>query len=146
MAISRLTLGLALATVLFMGCGNPDMTCDTPTAAITADKVYSDVIKTQCLACHGTTPGDAKARMAGDYATKDIFVSSVVGVASPGYAPLKMVDTSKKLDNSTVWLKLLGDNTAGAGGKLTGPRMPEGGMLTAVQLKLVKDWICSGAP
>lgn len=144
MSISRVILGLALATVMFTGCGNPDMVCDSPTTAVTVDKVYNDVIKTQCLACHGL-PGEADARKAGDYQTQAIFVSSVVGAASPGYAPLKMVDTEKKLDNSTVWLKLIGNDTEGAGGKKTGPRMPEGGMLTAVQLKLVKDWICNGA-
>lgn len=144
MSLSKLTLGLVVAGGLF-GCGpNADLVCDASPTAVTTEKVYNDVIKSQCLSCHGL-PGTADARKAGDYQSLQVFTTTVVGAASPGYAPLKMVDTDNKLDNSTVWLKLLGDNSTGAGGKKTGPRMPEGGMLSATQLKLVKDWICTGA-
>lgn len=144
MANSKVILGLCVAVLGLSACGNDDLVCDKQATAVTTTKVFNDVIKTQCLACHGT-PGEANARKAGDYTDLAKFTATVTDTASTGYAPLKMVDSSGDLSNSTVWLKLLGDNTAGKGGVKTGPRMPEGGMLTATQMKLVKDWICTGA-
>ena len=56
---------------------------------------------------------------------------------------LKVVDPSK-LENSSMWVKILGKPKS-TGGKNVGSQMPQTGTLTTVQKQTLKDWICTGA-
>lgn len=128
------------------GGSDPELVCDASPTATAFSKVYSDVMSTNCLqGCHVATATDGSDSY-GLYNT-EMAAFAMVGKTSL-YAgaekTLKIVEANK-LDNSSMYLKVLA-RTKSPGGKNLGGAMPLGKTaLTAAQKKLIKDWICLGA-
>jgi hypothetical protein len=103
------------------------------------------ILDAKCKSCH------AAGYSYGDYsdATKSAeALSGKKSLFAGTNATLLVVDT-KALANSSLWLKLLGGATKGRTGpkgeNVQGP-MPSGAdALPEAELKVFKDWICSGA-
>lgn len=155
--------GLALAALV--GCGgggggpdagacvdsaSADYACAASPQAVSTATVHAQVIAPDCnVTCH--KPSDAASISYGDFSDAAKFQSAAVGKVSllAGSAKsLKVVDTGS-LQNSTLWLKLLGGAPAGKKGpncEGSGTAMPNGtAPLSSQKLALIKDWICSGA-
>jgi hypothetical protein len=142
-----------VAAVSALSCGgpggmdagtDPETTCDAMPTATSFAKVYSDVFPA-CTACHKMGLMDGS----GSYGLYDTQANALMQVnkvsAYAGMAKtLKVVDP-KHLENSTMWLKVLGRAKSPGGNNLQG-LMPLGGPpLSADKQKILKDWICSGA-
>ncbi len=123
---------------------DPELICDASPPATTFSKVYSDIFTPACISCHKMGAPDGSDNY-GLYNT-EVAAFGQVGHKSL-YAgsdtTLKVVDPNN-LATSTMYLKVMGKK--GPGDKTVGALMPLGGpALSAVQKKLLKDWICSGA-
>jgi hypothetical protein len=138
---------LLIASLAFIACGppmptDPDLSC-TGAGTATLTEVHA-VFTAKCVSCHiaGYTYGDYTTEAkSGEVVNKKSLYAGMPGT-------LKVVEPGK-LENSSLWLKILG----GATKARTGPKgenvfgaMPnDGTTLDAAQQKTIKDWICSGA-
>lgn len=126
-----------------MDAGDPDLTCAASPTATSFSKVYADVFP-ECNTCHLMNSVD----FSGSYGLYDTESNAYLQVGKKslyaGTTTLKVVDPNH-LENSSMWLKVLGRAKA-PGGPNVGSRMPNGGSaLSAAKLQELKDWICSGA-
>ena len=120
------------------------------TSTVKTAQVYADVIGPRCVdTCHSTDGGTAVSY--GNYSSASVFQTTNVGVKSlyaGSKGTLKKVDPNN-LQNSNLWLKVIGGNAAG----VKGPECesPQGAMpdqrspLTEAEKASIKNWICSGA-
>ncbi|MCA3013485.1 MAG: hypothetical protein INH41_13965 [Myxococcaceae bacterium] len=118
--------------------GVPLLTCDAMAAEVTlSGRLQAELFDRQCRSCH-----NAASASNGDYSAAD---RTAAAVARPTRiaAPLLPVRPGV-LSESVLWLKMNG-RTAGPKGEALGGVMPPGGKLDDATLKLVKDWICTGA-
>jgi hypothetical protein len=130
--------------------GDPNFQCAGVTA-VTLTQVEADVFKPTCAisGCHDgittTAPTDYSS-------TAKTFAN--VGLDSPLYNTnnngLKVVDGTKNLTNSSMWLMLLGGSPTYKSPSCTvvGPLMPLGATSPIAENYLleIKGWICAGAP
>lgn len=155
---------LVLVAVGSVGCGgggggpdagacadtsSADFKCAASPPVVKTADLYTQVIVPDCgTTCH--KPSDAASFSYGDYtdATKfqvTVGKNSLYGGAAKA---LKIVDT-QSLQNSSLWLKVIGGSTAnkkGPGCESPGASMPSAlPLLSAQKQQLIKDWICSGA-
>jgi hypothetical protein len=117
--------------------GPPELICDSSvtTPVTLSATVQAQIFDRQCKSCHN--PGDATH---GDYS--DAMRTAAAMQKNSIMAPALKVLTPNTLSKSVLWLKL--NNRRGPGGEVLGGVMPPSGMLPADQLKVVKDWICTG--
>jgi hypothetical protein len=158
--MTRFGIGLGFLLLGVLGCGDgnspnnsdggsdPDLICDANVASVLTSKVHAEVFtaKDTCtgVGCHGLG-NTTTVSMIDSAATQGVV--GMKSAYSGTDATLKVVDPGK-LANSSLWLKVLGGSPAKKGpkGESVGGPMPEGKQeLNATQLKLIKDWICSGA-
>lgn len=122
--------------------------CDGATSVKTGE-LWTNVINPKCVStCHNAT---GSAVSYGNYSTAALFQSQNVTVKSL-YAGSK--GTFKKVDpnalqNSSVWLKVIGGSGASRKGpqcESPGNAMPDGlPALTDAEKTQIKNWICTGA-
>ncbi len=130
------------------GSGDPNFTCDANPNAETAQTVFTKIVQPQCLSCH---VANQQGYPYGDYTTANVFFTTNVGQASILAPSLKKV-APNDLASSTLWVKLVcaANTVACKSPNMTsvGAAMPyqTGMQLSATDLKVVKDWICRGAP
>jgi hypothetical protein len=127
-----------------------DYKCDGATSVKTGD-LWTNVINPKCVSTCHTATGSASSY--GNYSTAAQFQTVNVGVRSL-YAgakqTLKKVDPNN-LQNSSVWLKVIGGSTAipnkkGPQCEVVGNQMPDGlPALSQSELDQIKNWICTGA-
>jgi hypothetical protein len=101
-----------------------------------AGQAQPQVFDTKCRSCH-----NAASAANGDY-SQAAKTAEAVARTSQFSNELKVVEP-RDLSRSVMWLKLNGRR--GPKGESLGGVMPPAGMLDAATLKIVKDWICSGA-
>ncbi|MFZ5440042.1 MAG: hypothetical protein ACOZQL_08535 [Myxococcota bacterium] len=143
------TLLFGIVAVVSVSCGapgDPDLTCDSNAASKTLAADVQPILDAKCKSCHGAN------YTYGDYSDATKSAAATVGKKSlfAGMnATLMVVDSSKKLENSSLWLKLLGGTPKGRSGpkgENVQGEMPSGmDPLPAAELKIFKDWICTGA-
>jgi hypothetical protein len=127
---------------------NANFKCDG-TSTVKTGQVYTDVIGPRCVeTCH---KAGGNAISYGDYSTAAAFQSTNVGQKSlyaGSKGTLKKVDPNN-LQNSSVWLKVIGGSAAGVKGpqcEAVGNAMPDGKpALSDTEKAAIKNWICSGA-
>jgi len=162
LASLAVTLPLASSSLLASGCsgggagggdggtdGGLDVTCDAMPSAQTAQTVFTSVVQPQCVTCH--LP-NGQAFSYGDYSTVDKMYAAMVNhpsIYNTNDPSLEMV-APNDLAHSTVWLKIAcpqqGMACKSPHGDTIGAPMPyESASLTDADLKVVKDWICTGA-
>lgn len=144
------TVVAALGSVAFIACGmpvptDPDLSCAGAGSATTASIQPMLTMRCGLAGCH-----DPSSATYGDFST-EAKTQAVVNKKSlyAGMPGTLMIVEPKKLENSALWLKVLGGATKGR----TGPKgenvfgaMPnDGTTLDGAQQKMIKDWICSGA-
>lgn len=155
----RLAFVLGVVALAVAGCGPPtptgcpdtgaDFTCDSSGPTVKTGEVWTGVISPDCVStCH--KPGGTAVSY-GDYSSAAAFQTTNVGqksVYAGSKGTLKKVDPDA-LQNSSVWLKVIGGAPAGRKGPQcegVGNAMPDGAAtLSDAKKKLLKDWICSGA-
>ena len=125
-----------------------DYTCDATPTVVKTSELYAQVITPDCVStCH--KPQDASSFPYGDFTSAAAFQTEVGKLSLyAGSQKLLQVVEPRKLQNSSLWLKVAGGSTAGRKGpncESPGASMPQGSTLTDAKKKLIKDWICSGA-
>lgn len=143
-------LALLVASTAFIACSppgptDPDLNCAGTGSATTASIQPMLTMRCGLAGCH-----DPMSATYGDFSA-EAKTAMVVNKKSlyAGMAGSLLIVEPKKLENSALWLKVLGGATKGR----TGPKgenvfgaMPnDGTTLDATQQKQIKDWICSGA-
>ncbi|MCU0701785.1 MAG: hypothetical protein MUC96_35205 [Myxococcaceae bacterium] len=117
--------------------GDPLLTCDPmPTEVTLAGRVQAELFDRQCRSCH-----NAASASNGDYSAADRTAAAIARPSQFSMA-LKPVEPNN-LARSVLWLKM--NQLRGPSGEALGGVMPPGGKLGEASLKLVKDWICTGA-
>ncbi|MBX5480290.1 MAG: hypothetical protein IRZ16_00355 [Myxococcaceae bacterium] len=131
---------------------NPNA-CGDDVQSVTAQELFDSVINGTgaCTSCHYAGAGTATN---GDLVMDSVEALKATTGATTAYAitgsTLKVVDPNHS-ENSTMFLKVAGGSTVtppvkGPKGESVGAQMPQGlPPLSAEDLKMVKDWICSGA-
>lgn len=144
--MKKLILGLVAVVGLSCGApGDPDFTCDAAPGAATLATNVQPILDAKCKSCHGAN------YTYGDYtdATKSAAMVGQKSLFAGMNATLKVVDGTKSLANSSLWLKLLGGTPKGRSGpkgENVQGQMPSGAdALPEAELKIFKDWICTGA-
>lgn len=140
-----------LLGLLFVSCsggpggGDPELTCDGTEPNVTLADDVQPILTAKCTSgCH--LAGDSYA----DY-TSAAESAKTVGQTSrfAGQTGTLQIVAPAALDNSSMWLKLLGGQLkgrAGPKGENVGSAMPQGNVaLTSAELATVKRWICTGA-
>ncbi len=125
---------------------DPELTCDGATKLVTMAQLHTEVIAPRCTSCH---PNNGAP---GNYGTPATTHAALVGRTSAhagAAGTMKIVDGTN-LANSTLWLKVLGGDSAnrrGPHGETTSQPMPPLGLprLDRDKVQRIKDWICSGA-
>lgn len=145
------TLLFSLFTITLVGaCGggtpkDPELDCTGATSVTLSGELQSQVIDVKCKSCHVAN------YQYGDYTDATKTAAATVNKKSlyAGMTGKLMIVEANKLENSSLWLKVLGGDAAnrkGPNGEGTLGKMPNDGTeLTAAQKKLLKDWICTGA-
>jgi hypothetical protein len=135
------------------GMDMPDTNCDSNPEAVTLASLHTDLLGPKCASCHPSSAGMAY----GDYtsATTAAAMINKTSAFAGSQQTLKVVDaaatdTSQRLANSSIWLKVSSMKNNGFRGpknEITGLKMPNDGTpVTAAELKKLKDWLCRGAP
>lgn len=138
-----------LGVMSLFGC--PDetqLTCDKSPTPVTLANDVQPLLTAKCATAGCHDPDYAKSY--GDYSTAQKS-AAMVGKKSffaGRNATLKVVDPNA-LKNSSLWLKVLGGKLAGYSGP-NGENVQDGmpydeEPLSESELKLLKDWICTGA-
>lgn len=116
------------------GCASD--TVDPGTTTPTFTSIQTSILTPSCAVsgCHGASgPQEGMNLSAGS------AYSMLVGVAS-SQVPARMRVKAGAPDESYIINKLEGTNM-----KSGSSRMPQGGTLTAAQIKTIRDWITAGA-
>jgi hypothetical protein len=116
---------------------NPLFTCDPMATEVTlTGRVQAELFDRQCRSCH-----NASSATNGDYSAAD---KTAAAVARPSQFAMTLKPVvPNDLSKSVLWLKM--NQLRGPNGEALGAVMPPGGKLGDASLKLVKDWICTGA-
>lgn len=158
----RSLLGFALLGLGTLGCGGgsnndnnsadagskTELVCDPGAATVLTSKVQAEVFSQPTCSSGGCHLAGATFPGMSDELTTQLELVDKPSPYGGGSGTLKMVDPGN-LANSTLWLKMLGGSPSKRGpkGESVGPVMPPpgSGTVDATQMKLIKDWICTGA-
>lgn len=156
----RLALASAVAVFVLSACGtgggggtdcpsaatDPALACPTTPTATSFKDVYAS-IKNDCIECHTKGPPEGSGLFYGDYSTEAAMLAATVDKQSAyaGSAKTLKVVQANALDNSTLYLKVLGRSKSSSCNNVGGKMPNNGKELTQAQKDLIKNWICSGA-
>lgn len=144
-------LGLLGASTLLVSClmkfsEKPDICFDqqgNKTYGIGGDvfggQVYP-ILKEKCSGCHGANGhADAPSLKLGSAEQAYSTLVNQATFQSPTVTPNVLI-VPKNLEQSYLYQKISNDKPK------FGVRMPQGGVLTAAEIKIIGDWILAGAP